>query len=133
MAEPASHVASEENLSLEPKTTASSTPKEKQPRRRRRRRQGHNYSFASYFPKVLKHVHKGLSLSKEAKGVMDSIVRDVFERIAHEAASLVRYSKHSTLTSRDVQSAVRLLLPGQLHKHADVEGTKALLKFITHP
>merc|ERR1712226_944687 len=43
-----------------------------------------------------------------------------------EAARLVRYNKRHTLSSREVQTAVRLLLPGELAKHAVVEGTKAV-------
>lgn len=34
-----------------------------------------------------------------------------------------------TLTSREVQTAVRLILPGELAKHAVSEGTKAVTKF----
>ena len=35
----------------------------------------------------------------------------------------------STLSSREVQTAVRLILPGELAKHAVSEGTKAVTKF----
>ena len=35
----------------------------------------------------------------------------------------------STITSREIQTAVRLLLPGELAKHAVSEGTKAVTKF----
>ena len=37
--------------------------------------------------------------------------------------------KSMTMSSRDVQSAVRLVLPGELSKHAVSEGTKAMTKF----
>ena len=39
------------------------------------------------------------------------------------------YNKKSTLTSREIQTAVRLLLPGELAKHAVSEGTKAVTKY----
>ena len=35
----------------------------------------------------------------------------------------------STITSREIQTAVRLLLPGELAKHAVSEGTKAVTKY----
>ena len=35
----------------------------------------------------------------------------------------------ATLTSREIQTAVRLLLPGELAKHAVSEGTKAVTKY----
>ncbi|KAG8430445.1 hypothetical protein GDO86_020585 [Hymenochirus boettgeri] len=38
---------------------------------------------------------------------------------------LAHYNKRSTITSREIQTAVRLLLPGELAKHAVSEGTKA--------
>ena len=61
--------------------------------------------------------------------IMESFVNDVFERIAAEASRLARYSRQSTILPRDIQSAVRLLLPGELSKHAVSEGTKALTKY----
>ena len=60
---------------------------------------------------------------------MNSFVNDIFERIASEASSLARYNKRSTITSREMQTAVRLLLPGELAKHAMSQGTKAVTKY----
>jgi len=37
--------------------------------------------------------------------------------------------KTSTITSREIQSAVRLVLPGELAKHGVSEGTKAVTKY----
>merc|ERR1719223_2289784 len=63
---------------------------------------------------------------------MNSFIYDIFEKISAESAKLVRYNKKSTLSSREVQTAVRLLLPGELAKHAVSEGTKAVTKYSTH-
>jgi hypothetical protein len=52
-----------------------------------------------------------------------------FEKIATQAAQLARVNKKPTLTSREIQTAVRLVLPGELAKHAVSEGTKAITKF----
>merc|ERR1711887_451867 len=60
---------------------------------------------------------------------MNSFINDVFEKIASESARLVRYNKKHTLSSREVQTSVRLLLPGELAKHAVSEGTKAVTKY----
>ncbi|KAI8490907.1 hypothetical protein Bbelb_313260 [Branchiostoma belcheri] len=55
---------------------------------------------------------------------------DIFERIAAEASRLAHYNKRSTISSREIQTAVRLLLPGELAKHAVMsEGTKAVTKY----
>ncbi|KFP91665.1 Histone H2B 5 [Apaloderma vittatum] len=53
----------------------------------------------------------------------------IFGRIAGEASRLAHYNKRSTITSREIQTAVRLLLPGELAKHAVSEGTKAVTKY----
>ena len=62
-------------------------------------------------------------------GSMNSFVNDIFKCIAGEASRLAHYNKHSTITSREIQTAVRLLLPGELAKHAVSEGTKAVTKY----
>jgi len=48
---------------------------------------------------------------------------------AGEAGKLATYNKKATLSSREIQTAVRLMLPGELAKHAVSEGTKAVTKF----
>lgn len=78
---------------------------------------------------MLKQVHPDTGISKKSMGVMNSFINDIFDRIAQEAVKLVRYNKKKTLSSREVQTAVRLLLPGELSKHAVSEGTKAVTKY----
>jgi hypothetical protein len=43
-------------------------------------------------------------------------------------AELASYSKKSTISSREIQTSVRLILPGELAKHAISEGTKSVTK-----
>ena len=50
-------------------------------------------------------------------------------QVGTEIAQLARYTKRPTVTSREIQTAVRLILPGELAKHAVSEGTKAVTKF----
>uniref|UniRef100_A0A671LPM5 Core Histone H2A/H2B/H3 domain-containing protein n=1 Tax=Sinocyclocheilus anshuiensis TaxID=1608454 RepID=A0A671LPM5_9TELE len=57
-------------------------------------------------------------------GIMNSFVNDIFERIAGESSRLAHYNKRSTITSREIQTAVRLLLPGELAKHAVSEAPR---------
>ena len=93
------------------------------------RKKARKESFSIYIYKVLKQVHPDTGVSSKAMGIMNSFVSDIFERIAHEASRLAKYSKRSTISSREVQTAVRLLLPGELAKHAVSEGTKAVTKY----
>ena len=86
-------------------------------------------SYSSYIYKVLKQVHPETGISKKGMSIMNSFINDIFERLALEASRLARYNKKATLSSREIQTAVRLLLPGELAKHAVSEGTKAVTKF----
>ncbi len=94
-----------------------------------KRRKANTNSYASYIYKVLKQVHPDTGISSKAMSIMNSFVNDIFERIAAEASRLAHYNKRSTITSREIQTAVRLLLPGELAKHAVSEGTKAVTKY----
>jgi histone H2B len=95
----------------------------------KKRKSKRTESYSTYIRTVLKQVHPDTGISKRAMSVMNSFVNDIFERIAVEAGKLTRYNKKSTLSSREVQTAVRLMLPGELAKHAVSEGTKAVTKF----
>ena len=86
-------------------------------------------SFSIYIYKVLKQVHPDTGVSSKAMSIMNSFVRDLFERIASQATTLAKYNKKATISSREIQTAVRLLLPGELAKHAVSEGTKAVTKY----
>lgn len=100
------------------------SPPEKTVRKKKR-----TESYASYIYKVLKQVHPETGVSTKAMSIMNSFVNDLFDRLATEAEKLASYNNVKTLTSREIQTAVRLLLPGELAKHAVSEGTKAVTKF----
>ncbi len=86
-------------------------------------------SYSMYIYKVLKQVHPNTGISSKAMNIMNSFVNDIFERVATEASHLAHYNKKHTITSREIQTAVRLHLPGELSKHAVSEGTKAVTKY----
>src|SRR5208282_5578697 len=73
-------------------------------KKKRRRRE----SYAIYIYKVLKQVHPDTGISSKAMSIMNSFVNDIFERIAAEASRLAHYNRRSTITSREIQTAVRL-------------------------
>jgi histone H2B len=95
----------------------------------KKRKRKAKQSYSSYIYKVLKQVHPDTGISSKAMSIMNSFVNDLFERIATEASRLAHYNKKHTITSREIQTAVRLLLPGELAKHAVSEGTKAVTKY----
>ena len=111
-----------------PKSTKKSAKKGAKKADTKRRKKA-TESYNSYIFKVLKQVHPDTGISKKAMSVMNSFINDIESKISEEGGKLARYNKSKTLTSREVQTAVRLLLPGELAKHAVSEGTKAVTKF----
>ncbi|XP_006649859.1 histone H2B.1 [Oryza brachyantha] len=89
-------------------------------------------TYKIYIFKVLKQVHPDIGISSKAMSIMNSFINDIFEKLAQEAARLARYNKKPTITSREIQTSVRLVLPGELAKHAVSEGTKAVTKFTSN-
>uniref|UniRef100_A0ACD5UFN0 Uncharacterized protein n=1 Tax=Avena sativa TaxID=4498 RepID=A0ACD5UFN0_AVESA len=81
-------------------------------------------TYKIYIFKVLKQVHPDIGISSKAMSIMNSFINDIFEKLAGESAKLARYNKKPTITSREIQTSVRLVLPGELAKHAVSEGTK---------
>ena len=109
------------------KKPAKKTTKKPADGKRRAKKKVETYKI--YIYKVLKQVHPDTGISSKAMSIMNSFINDVFEKIATEASKLARYNSKPTVTSREIQTAVRLILPGELAKHAVSEGTKAVTKF----
>jgi len=121
---PASKTPTEKKPAVEGAEGTTTAAKDKKLRHKKRAE-----TFSSYIFKVLKQVHPDIGISNKAMMVMNSFVTDIFERIARESARLVDMNDRNTLGSREVQTAVRLVLPGDLAKHAVSEGGKAVAKF----
>ncbi|KAG0450389.1 hypothetical protein HPP92_026800 [Vanilla planifolia] len=98
-------------------------------KKRKRKAKRSSETYKIYIFKVLKQVHPDIGISSKAMSIMNSFINDSFEKIAQEASRLTRYNKKDTITSREIQTSVRLVLPGELAKHAVSEGTKAVTKF----
>ncbi|KAG0343545.1 histone H2B [Podila humilis] len=111
------------------KTTVEKKERKSKPEGGNRRKKSRSETYSSYIYKVLKQVHPDTGISNKAMSILNSFVNDIFERIAGEASKLASYSKRSTISSREIQTAVRLILPGELAKHAVSEGTKAVTKY----
>ena len=112
---------------MPPKKTPSKKKTEGKKRSKKR-----TESYSMYIYKVLKQVHPDTGISKKAMSIMNSFVSDIFGRAAGEAAKLVSYNSSKTLTSREIQTSIRLILPGELAKHAVSEGTKAVTKYTSN-
>lgn len=107
-------------------------------RRRGRRRRleggggGGGVGYRRYVHMVLKQVHPGMGISSKAMTILNNLMSDMFERLAEEACQLSKYNGKVTLTSREIQGAVRLVLPGELGRHAIAEGVKAVTTYMSN-
>jgi histone H2B len=125
---PASKKAAAEPLASSSSSSAIAE-KSSQGAKRRRKTKSREATFSSYIYRVLKTIHPNVGMSTSAMGVMNSFIKDSLQKIAEESNRLMRVNRSKTLTSREIQTAVRLVLPGELAKHAVSEGTKAVSKF----
>ena len=89
-------------------------------------------SFNIYIYKVLKEMTSSKDakgINKKAMNIMNSMVFDIFDRMNEQAVQLIRYTGKRTMTSKEMETAVRLLFPSDLAHHAVQEGKKAVEKF----
>ena len=94
-----------------------------------RRKKADHSTFKTYIARVLKQVHPKITITKSSMSIMNSLVTDTFDNVATEAGKLCKINKKATVSSREIQTAIRLVLPGELAKHAVSEGTKAVTKY----
>ena len=111
---------------------ASKVPRRPPPRQRpsgpETRREGRRReSYAIYITRCSSSAPRHC-ISSKAMSIMNSFVNLHLRAHAAEASRLAHYNRRSTITSR-VSRLPRLLLPGELAKHAGSEGTKAVTKY----
>lgn len=127
---PASEVPSKETHKVEEKE--GNKKKKMLKKRNKNRSEVAGDEYKRYVYKVMKQVHPDLGISSKAMTVINMFMGDMFERLAVEAAKLNDYSKRRTLSSREIEAAVRLVLPGELSRHAVAEGSKAISNFVAY-
>ena len=107
------------NKETKPKKTEGEEKKEKQVKK--------NFdSYALYISRVLKSVFPDIGITLPSISIMDSFVKDLFERIASEAQNLARNYGKTTITVKEIETATKLILKGDLNKHAVSEGQSAI-------
>lgn len=94
-------------------------------KRKRRRKE----SYQSYIFKVLKRSHPEFEVTDRSLRIMNSLIQSVFTRVANEASSLAQSNNNKTVTTSEIQEAVKLLLPGELAMRAMSRGQEALEDF----
>lgn len=117
---------------VEKTSSMASTLKATSADRKMKKRKFKTNDFSLYIYKVLKETQPERTIAKSSMSIMNSFMNDIFERIASEASTLSKLNKDRKtrhLSSRDIQGAVKLVLPGDIMKHAVAEGTKAVARY----
>ncbi len=98
-----------------------------------------DFSFTDGIRKVQKQVHPEISISTDALNNINAFVNMYMKKLIFSAIKFQHadttvtnrgfVNAQHTLTSREIQSAAKYELPGELGKHAVSEGTKAVTKY----
>ena len=86
-------------------------------------------SFVPYIYRVLKQVHPDTGITAEAMNVMRSLVDYLAVSVLKRTKGLIQLKSKRTVTSREIQTSVRLYFTEELAKHAVSEGAKAVTKY----
>jgi histone H2B len=85
--------------------------------------------FELYIYRVLKQVHPDTRISGNVSRQLNSLLSIIADEISKLAYTLMLEQQKVTISSREIQSVVRLIIPGEMAKHAVSEGTKAVTKY----
>lgn len=109
-----------------PKKTPKSGPLIEKPIMKSKKTKKNYESFSIYLFKVLKSIAPEKGISRKSMLIMNNFIHDMLETIATEAGRLAAHSHKNTLGIRDMEAALKLVAPGELAKHAHIEGMKAI-------
>ena len=85
--------------------------------------------YKKYIHAVQKKVHPNHTMSKKSMSIFNNFVMDTLHSICSEASQLTARNKTKTLGGREIECAVKILLPGELAFHAGNEGAKAVARY----
>jgi histone H2B len=88
-------------------------------------------SYKIYIHKVLHQLHPGMSITVKSMSIIDSFMNDMLHRIASEAQRLGKRVGRGTLNTRDISTAIRLVLPQILSGYALGVCTEAYAQYKT--
>jgi len=86
-------------------------------------------NFTTFLHKILKQVHPDTGITGMAMSELNAVIFYVGRIIADKAEYVARQNGKMSVSSREIQTAVRLVLPNKLALHAVSEGTKAVTKY----
>jgi histone H3/H4 len=81
---------------------------------------------------LLKQINCNYSISKAAMQVLQDILVDLMERIIMEVNNLCIIHHDEIVTSRQIETATKLILPKVLSQQASLRGKQAITQFQAH-
>lgn len=101
---------------------------------RKKSRKDHNYNYKRYLSRVLRNMNaksnkRNLTISIDAMECTSNFIVDIFDRIAQEARQQLKKNKSKTLGVWDIKSAVKIVIPCELGRHANIMGHQAMTNF----
>lgn len=88
-----------------------------------------NKDFGLFIIRVLREVHPDAGMAGDSLATMNNLVNITVEKVMVEVNKLMQMTGKKTISTREIQSAVLLVFPGELAKHAVSFGTKAVTKY----
>ncbi|XP_041056215.1 histone H2B-like [Carcharodon carcharias] len=101
-------------------------------------------SYSTYVYRVLTQAHTSTRISSKVMSVMNSFIVDIFKRIASKASHPIHYNERHTISARENQITIHLMLPGNWPNMSSPKAPKwspntqtlfrsSILKIITSP
>eukprot|EP01059_Diplonema_ambulator_P016089 TRINITY_DN27377_c0_g1_i1.p1 TRINITY_DN27377_c0_g1~~TRINITY_DN27377_c0_g1_i1.p1 ORF type:complete len:127 (+),score=58.19 TRINITY_DN27377_c0_g1_i1:47-427(+) len=89
-------------------------------------------SYSHYIHKLLKgkkNKEGKVRITGKGMAIMNSMISDLFDRLATESGRLAKHAKMTTLNSRAIIAAVKLHYPTELARHALSAGAAAVATY----
>jgi len=90
------------------------------------------FSFRQYILKLGHQIYIDMELASSASNEINLIAHHIIEKLINYASQLTLSRNAKTLSSKDIEAAVKLVLVGDLSKNAIKEATNAVSKFRTN-
>ena len=75
-------------------------------------------SFSTYIFRVLKANKEEVTVSKKSMQLFNTLIVELFTKIMKESRDLALYQKKNTINTREIETATKLVLKGELRKQA---------------
>jgi len=87
-------------------------------------------NFQRFINVLYKQMHPDMKVNKISRSQLNQLLNLLTSAITEKAVFLNQKNKVKTISARTIQSAIQIILPGELRKQAISNGTMAVVKYI---